>query len=635
MSTDQHIHQVLVENFGFSSFRPGQKEIILDSLNGKDVIALLPTGGGKSLCYQVPALSKDGVCLVISPLIALMKDQVANLRKRGIIAEALVSGMGKNDLDRLLDNAVYGNVKFLYLSPERLKSELVRERIKRMNINLVAIDEAHCVSQWGYDFRPPYLDIAEIREWLPDTPFMALTASATTKVMKDLEEKLQLRSPAIHKRSFFRSNLRLSVQWTHHSEQSVLNCLKDHPGTAILYVRSRKQTTQIATRLAAMGISAISYHAGLTRSERDERQAMWMADDVRVMVATNAFGMGIDKPDVRLVIHLELPDSPEAYYQEAGRAGRDGEPAEAIMILRKSAAQDLKSKVEGQFPEIEHTRRVYTALANQMQIALGSGMGVFAGVDLPAFCRKYELQERPTYLSLLLLERYGLIRLSEGFKPRSFVHITLSSRELYAFEVQNPRFAPLIKQMLRWYGGLLTGPTPIDERSLGASVQIPDSSIEKQLKTLEGMGVLVYQPAISGQGIEWTLPRTESKYLPINQKEVLKLKEEALRRANAMIYLAEHEEDCRFSMLLAYFGEEMGECGLCDNCSKRNPSKARSSRPDKDVLSALKNSPLSLEELEESLPNIELRTLRKLIGDFLDEGIIQRDESGVYSIVSK
>lgn len=635
MSADQHIHQVLAENFGYSQFRPGQKEIILDSLSGKDVIALLPTGGGKSLCYQIPALSRDGVCLVISPLIALMKDQVSHLKKRGIIAEALVSGMSSSDLDRLLDNAVYGNIKFLYLSPERLKSDLVRERIKRMNVNLVAIDEAHCVSQWGYDFRPPYLDISEIREWMPDTPFMALTASATPKVLKDLEDKLQLREPAVHKKSFYRSNLSLAVEWTNHSEQSVLNGLKAHPGTAIVYVRSRKQTTQIATRLAAMGISAISYHAGLTRDERDERQAMWMASDVRVMVATNAFGMGIDKPDVRLVIHLELPDSPEAYYQEAGRAGRDGNPSQAVMILRRGASAELKRKVESQYPEIEHTRRVYTALANQMQIALGSGMGVFTGVDLPAFCKKYQLDERPTYLSLLLLERYGLIRLSEGFKPRSYVHVKINPRELYAFEVQNPRFAPLIKQMLRWYGGLLTGPTPIDERSLAASVQIPDSSIQKQLKALEGMGVLEYQPAINGQGIEWILPRTESKYLPINQKEVLKLKEEAIRRANAMVYLAEHEEDCRFAMLLSYFGEKMKACGACDNCKKRKSEQPSVSRPDKALLEALKESPKSLEQLEESLPNIQVRVLRKLIGDFLDEGFIQRSDSGVYSIVSK
>lgn len=598
------------------------------------MIALLPTGGGKSICYQVPALAKNGVCIVVSPLIALMKDQVQHLKKRGISAEALVSGMPHASLDRVLDNVVYGDIKFLYLSPERLKSDLVRERIKKMSVNLVAIDEAHCVSQWGYDFRPPYLEIAEIREWLPGVPFMALTASATPKVIRDLEDKLQLIKPSIHQKSFYRDNLSLNVVWTSHQEQEILNQLSSHPGTAIVYIRSRKQTTQIATRLSAMGISAISYHAGLTREERDSRQAMWMAGDVRVMVATNAFGMGIDKPDVRLVIHLELPDSPEAYYQEAGRGGRDGKPATATMILLPNASQRLRDRMSGMFPDLEFTKRVYTALANHLQIPLGSGEGVFTGLDIQEFSQKYDMDVRKVFASLLLLERYGMVRLSEGFKPRSIVHITMDSRSLYEFEVQNPRFEPLIKQMLRWYGGILTGPTAVVERDLAAAIQLPGSSVSKQLKALEAMNVLEYRPAVGGQGLEWTMPRMESKYLPINRKELNKLQEEAIRRINAMIYFAEHQNECRFSLLLQYFGESGHDCGKCDTCTTRMRSK-KTGNPVSALKSALKERAMTLSEIETHLSEYATVDIRKVLALLLDEGYVKRDNNGRYSIGSR
>lgn len=603
-------------------------------MQGNDVIALLPTGGGKSICYQVPALAKNGVCIVVSPLIALMKDQVQHLKRRGISAEALVSGMPHASLDRVLDNVVYGDIKFLYLSPERLKSELVRERMKKMNVNLVAIDEAHCVSQWGYDFRPPYLEIAEIREWMPGVPFMALTASATPKVILDLEEKLQLDKPKVHQKSFYRPNLSLNVLWTSHQEQEILNQLSAHPGTAIVYIRSRKQTTQIATRLSAMGISAISYHAGLTREERDSRQAMWMAGDVRVMVATNAFGMGIDKPDVRLVIHLELPDSPEAYYQEAGRGGRDGEPATATMILLPNASERLRERTRSMIPDLEFTKRVYTALANHLQIPIGSGEGVFTGLDIQEFAQKYDMDVRQVFSSLLLLERYGMIRLSEGFKPRSIVHITMNSRALYEFEVQNPRFEPLLKQMLRWYGGILTGPTAVVERDLAAAIQLPGRSVSKQLKALEAMNVLEYRPAVGGQGLEWTMPRMESKYLPINRKELLKLQEESIRRMNAMIYFAEHSTECRFALMLHYFGEDGLECGKCDSCKQRGKVVQRGN-PITAIKTALRNQSYTLSELESELSSYKAQDIRKVLALLLDEKIVLRDEIGRYSIRSR
>lgn len=630
LKNEHNIHTTLKTFFGYDAFRPGQESIINDVLSGKDVIALLPTGGGKSLCYQVPALHKDGVCIVISPLVALMKDQVEQLKKRGIPAVALTSGISFQDLDRLLDNVIYGDTKFLYLSPERLKSELVRERIKRMDVNLVAIDEAHCVSQWGYDFRPPYLEISEVRGWLPDTPFIALTASATPVVIEDLQDKLKLVKPSVHRKSFFRENLHLQVEWASNQEQRILDVLAKYPGTAIIYIRSRKQTTLIATRIAALGISAISYHAGLTREERDSRQAMWMAGDIRVMVATNAFGMGIDKPDVRCVIHLELPDGPESYYQEAGRAGRDGKESHAVMILRPDASTRLRERVASQIPDIEFTRRVYTALANQLQIPIGSGEGTFTGLDLQAFSHKYDLDLRKTFQSLQLLERYGLIRLSEGFKPKSTVHITMHSSALYAFEVQNPRFTRLLRQMLRWYGGIMSGHTGIDERALAAAIQLPGASVSKQLKALQSMQVLEYRPAMAGQGLEWMMARMESQYLPIHKKELIQLEKEAVERMKAMIYFAEHTTECRYVMLLDYFGEKSEECGLCDNCKARVQA-APSEGPDKAIMKLLAGHPMTLPQIQEQLGSYSIPILRKTMGMLLDEGWIERHPDGTYS----
>lgn len=634
MSNGRNIHETLKSFFGYDSFRPGQEEIIRDVLERKDVVALLPTGGGKSLCYQVPALAQDGVCIVVSPLIALMKDQVQQLNKRGIDAVALLSGMSYRDIDRILDNVVFGDIKFLYLSPERLKSEIVRERIKRMNVNLVAIDEAHCVSQWGYDFRPPYLEIAEIRPFINGAPFIALTASATPAVIDDLKGKLQLVNPSVHRKTFFRPNLIFRVEHTEGPEQRILDILSEIPGSAIIYIRSRNQTTNLATRLAAMGVSAVSYHAGLEREERDIRQAQWMAGDIRVMVATNAFGMGIDKPDVRLVIHLELPDGPEAYYQEAGRGGRDGKPAYAYMLLTPNAQQRLVERVKSQLPDLELARRVYTALANHLQIPIGSGEGTFTGLDILGFCKKYDFDHRSAFQALLLLERYGLIRLSEGFKPRSTAQIILPQRELYEFEVTHPRFVPLIRQMLRWYGGITTGPTGIDERALSAAIQLPGVSVAQQLKTLDGMRVVEYRPATSGQGLEWTMARMESNYLPIQRKELVKLEEEAIKRMNAMIYFASHERECRFGVLLSYFGEKPIRCGQCDRC-KSEDYVAPDIPIDEAICQVLQKGSLTLIELEQELNAYQVAPIRKALSILLDEGQIKRNTDGRYSSNSR
>lgn len=630
MSTTRDIHIVLRETWGYESFRPGQEAIIGDVLAGKDVVALLPTGGGKSLCYQVPGLAREGVCLVISPLIALMKDQVSQLRKLNINAEALISGMTKSDIDRVLDNAVYGDVKFLYLSPERLRSEIVIERIRRMNVNLLAVDEAHCVSQWGYDFRPPYLLINEIRQYIPDTPVMALTASATPVVIDDLVKQLDLNKPVIHRKSFYRENLVFEVEWTESPEQRVLDSLREMPGTAIIYIRSRKQCTYVATRLVAMGISATAYHAGLERDERDERQARWMSGDTRVMVATNAFGMGIDKSDVRQVIHLELPDSPEAYYQEAGRGGRDGQVARARVFLWPKAETELRERVAGQLPDLEYTQKVYTALANHLQIPIGGGQGEYATLNMPRFCEKYDLDIRPAHQSLLLLDRYGLVKMSEAFKPQSTVYITMSGRNMHTFEAQNPRFAPLLQQLLRWYGGITSGPTDIDERALAATVQLEGQSIQSQLRAMEQMDVLEYRPAAAGQGIEWIIPRVESRYLPISRAELKFRAESANKRMEAMLTFAKHRRECRFSMLLEYFAETPLACGRCDTCAARKQKSGKTGELHQSVMDLLQK-PHDLNEIQRALAVFPQKELIKMLGHLLDEGWVVRDRDGKYS----
>jgi len=420
---------VLRQFWGFDNFRPLQEDIIQSALDGKDTIALLPTGGGKSLCFQVPAMCKEGICIVISPLIALMKDQVFHLRQKNIPAEAIFSGMRHKDIDRILDNCVYGDVKLLYVSPERLKTELLLERLKKMNINLIAIDEAHCISQWGYDFRPAYLEIASIREWLPKVPLIALTATATPKVVEDIQQKLAFKRENVFQKSFVRDNLAYVVLHENQKEKKLLEILTNVKGSGVVYVRSRRRTKDVALLLQRKGIAADFYHGGLPGDERSKKQEAWIRNEKRIMVCTNAFGMGIDKSDVRSVVHLDVPDSPEAYFQEAGRGGRDGKKAYAVMLYKKEDGESLQHFFNQSFPPIKSIKQVYQALGSFFQLATGGGAGQSFDFDIATFCKKFNLQALTTYSSLKILAQSGWLVLSESIFLPSTLTIKVSLKK--------------------------------------------------------------------------------------------------------------------------------------------------------------------------------------------------------------
>ena len=477
---------ILKQYWGYDSFRPLQDEIIESVLDGKDTLALMPTGGGKSICFQVPALCREGVCIVISPLIALMKDQVFQLQKRNIPAAAIYSGMRYKDIDRLLDNAVYGNIKLLYLSPERLVTELARERIKKMNVNLLAVDEAHCISQWGYDFRPPYLQIAEIREFIPDTPILAVTATATKEVVEDIQQKLEFKDGAVFQKSFERKNLAYVVLSEENKPQKALDILQKVKGSAVVYSRNRRGTKEVANYLRKNGINADFYHAGLSTALRTKKQEDWIQGKLKVMVSTNAFGMGIDKADVRSVVHMDLPDSLEAYFQEAGRAGRDGKKSFAVLLYNEADKKNLLWSYENSFPEIEEVKRVYAALGSYLQLAIGSGLGGSFDFEIERFVKNFRFDLLKTYSCLKILEQSGYIVLSDAVFIPSTIKIRVNKEVLYDYQLKNRSLDIIIKTILRTYHGALSHHTKIDESQLARFLKITRVQLSQGLKKNAG-----------------------------------------------------------------------------------------------------------------------------------------------------
>ncbi len=567
--------QILQQFWGYDTFRPLQAEIVDAVLARQDTLVLMPTGGGKSICFQVPTLCMKGVCIVITPLIALMKDQVQQLKKRGIPAAAIYSGMNAREIDTTLDNCIYGNTKFLYVSPERLRTEIMIERTKRMTVCLLAVDEAHCISAWGYDFRPPYLQIAEFRELIPDTPVIALTASATPDVETDILDKLALRQPEIFRQTFARANLSYSVFLEENKEERLLRVLERVPGTAIVYVRSRRQTQQVAQLLQRQNITADFYHAGLTTQQRDEKQDAWIQNRVRVMVSTNAFGMGIDKPDVRLVVHLDVPDSLEAYYQEAGRAGRDGQKAYALMLYTNGDLENLRFRTEQLYQPVEMLRRVYQALANYTAVPVGSGQFASYDFDLASFASTFSLPPQETHYALKQLQLEGFIQLNENYYHPSRLTILLDNRQLYEFQVLNPKLDPFIKLLLRIYGGeLFTDFLTISESSLARAYMIDQRDIDALLTQLHQRNVVIYEKQKDKPQLTFLTPRHNAPELPVNASELNRRKELALRKVQAAITYAQHPVQCRTRLLQAYFGEKLTgtadhDCGICDNCVKK------------------------------------------------------------------
>lgn len=566
--------EILKQYFGYPAFRPLQEEIIQSILHGKDTLALLPTGGGKSVCYQVPALCMPGICLVVTPLIALMKDQVMQLRRRNISALAIHSGMAFFEVKKALENATTGHFKFLFVSPERLQTRLFQEYLPGMPVNLLAVDEAHCISQWGYDFRPPYLRIAELREELKDVPVLALTASATPEVQQDICAKLDMLDPAIFTQSFARPNLSFSAFETPHKLNKLFDILKQVPGSALVYCRNRRLTKEIATWLQQQDISASFYHAGLNSEERSLRQEAWVRSHTRVMACTNAFGMGIDKPDVRVVVHMGPPDSLEDYYQEAGRAGRDGQKSYAVLLYNAGDIADLEKAAEKKFPPIETIRDVYQALANYLQLPAGSGEGQYFDFDLALFCEKYRQDSITVINTLQTLSAEGFVTFSESVFLPSRVEFCCSKDNLYRFEMEQSQFEPLIKALLRTYEGIFDNEVNISERTLARLLRAEADEVTNLLKMLSSYQVIHYLPKKDSPQVFFPYSRVPASELVIDQKAYALRKARYLNRLQAMVKYT-HTPDCRSVEMQQYFGEKETEnCGLCDNCLRKKKKYA-------------------------------------------------------------
>lgn len=561
------IHEILEKYWGYRSFRPSQEEIINSVLAGNDTLALLPTGGGKSICFQVPAMAQDGICIVVSPLIALMKDQVENLIKKGIKAIAITSAMHKREIDIALDNCVHGNIKFLYLSPERLETEIVKVRLQKMNVNLIAIDESHCISQWGYDFRPSYLKIALLREILPKVPVLALTATATKEVVKDIQEKLLFKKNNAIQISFERKNVAYILLNEEDKLARLVKIANNVKGTGIVYVRNRKKTQEIASYLRSHKIEADFYHAGLDAKMRDIKQNKWINNESRVIVCTNAFGMGIDKPDVRFVVHIDLPDSLEAYFQEAGRAGRDERKAFAILLYNNGDKIELQRNVELSFPSMDDIRQTYQALANFYQIPAGSGLGNTFGFDISAFSDNYKLQAITVFNSLKFIEREGYILLSDAFFQPARIKLEINREDLYKFQITNPAFDVFIKMLLRNYAGLFDNFEKLNEFDLAKKLNTRQEEIVKKLNFLHQNKIITYAPQTELPQLTFTMPRVDTKDLSLSKENFSSLKKRANERMESVLNYAESTHKCRSQLLLSYFGEiESTACGQCDVC---------------------------------------------------------------------
>jgi ATP-dependent DNA helicase RecQ len=630
---------ILQQYWNHGQFRPMQEDIVQSVLNGNDTLALLPTGGGKSVCFQVPALLLEGLCIVITPLIALMKDQVEQLKKKGVLAEAIHSGMTRQQIDLLLNNAIYGQTKFLYVSPERLQTEIFIERVKQMKVNLIAVDEAHCISQWGYDFRPPYLQISTLRDLKPEVPVIALTASATAQVQDDIMEKLAFRSSSqVFKKSFARDNLSFVVRKTENKEKKLIEILTKVKGSAIIYVRSRKATQDIATLLGKKGIKASHYHAGLTFDVRTKRQEEWIGNKTRVMVATNAFGMGIDKPDVRLVIHLDIPENLESYYQEAGRAGRDGLRSYAAILYQDADVLNIQSKVEQSLPSVEYLKTIYQALANYYQLAVGTSEGESYDFDLHRFSERFSLNPVEAYNALKKLEEEGLIQFNESFYSPSTLHFTANHTRLYEFQVANARFDESLKMLIRLYGGeLFSGFVKISESYLAKALKIPTDEFIGLLKHLHELKMVIYTPVKDQPQITFVLPRQDAAHLPLDVKRLAERKKLILAKLQAIVDFVLSTHRCRMQMIQDYFNEtSLANCNICDVCiNKRKTDNSQAYELLRaEVLRILREQSMPIEKLEEYISPKDQELFIDVVREMVDEGIIEYDKTWSLKVAS-
>ncbi len=563
--------QILTKYWGFTTFKPLQEEIIRSVVEGRDTLGLMPTGGGKSITFQVPAMAQEGICLVITPLISLMKDQVNRLNSMAIKSIAIHSGLSAEEIDIALENAIYGDYKFLYVSPERISTRIFQGKASRLNLSLVVIDEAHCISQWGYDFRPSYLKIASLRDYVSDKiPFLALTASATPQVTDDIMEKLSFRKKNVLRTSFDRKNISYLVRKVEDKPGYLINTVKKARGSGIVYVRSRKRCKEVAELLEANGVSADFYHAGLPIEIRDKKQESWTSGETRVIVSTNAFGMGIDKSEVRFVIHWDMPDSLENYFQESGRAGRDNKPATAVILFSPADKTRLLDSVRKKFPPIEKIKDIYEAVCNFLQVPLGSGKDNVFEFNMSEFVSKFRLPVIETFNSLQFLQREGYMEFTEEINNPSRVHFVVSRDDLYKFQVANESFDGFIKLLLRSYTGMFSEFVAINEETLSRKSAATRDTIYQYLVKLSSLNIIHFIPGKKTALVIFTEERLQRKALLISPENYLHVKEKYEIRLNKMLEYVETDSRCRSVVLLDYFGEESDRCGICDVCRERN-----------------------------------------------------------------
>ncbi|MFZ4797894.1 MAG: RecQ family ATP-dependent DNA helicase [Bacteroidia bacterium] len=624
--------KVLQQYWGYNQFRPLQTDIIQSVIDGKDTVALLPTGGGKSLCFQVPAMLKPGFCLVISPLIALMKDQVENLEKRNIKAKAIYSGLNYKEINLILNNACLDeDLKFLYVSPERLNTSLFLEKLPYLPINLLAIDEAHCISQWGHDFRPEYRQIAELRKHIPDINIIALTATATKQVVADIEVQLALKTPGVFAKSFERKNLQYIVRQTENKAEKLLSVLTNSHGSGLVYVRNRKQTEEIAKFLTKNNIKADFYHAGINGELRSQKQNNWIQNKTRIMVCTNAFGMGIDKPDCRVVVHFEMPDCLEAYYQEAGRAGRDEKPAFCVLLHDASDDINAKKKIGVNYPDINEISLTYQAICDYLQVPVNTKPDRSFDFDIIAFVKRYNFDAFKTYSCLKILEQADLILLSEAFYEPSKIKIICNHEALYKFQVANDKFDAFTKVLLRSYGGLFDNYIRINELEIANRIALPVASVYKYLDRLHQLEIIDYIKTKEVAQLVFTTDRQDVKYLSLNKKHLAERKQTYIEKMQAMMAYAKPSDLCRSRQLLEYFNDySANDCGYCDVCIDKKKVKEKTELTNvikEEIIALVKQNPISSVELFEQVSTTDMQIFTIVLRLLLDNNILRYDSA--------